>query len=180
MAGSLDIHIASLEDSLIDGVSFANRATASYITGRKSTSFPTQSGGTFSPQNLLIMRFTLNDADGAWLDGSTIRLAFTLNNLGTSSLNPVTLSPASLFRRLRLICGGTEIFDLLSYGRCHELFTMQLPHERQATRAKARGTQTRQAATPRRSRTPHTTRNGAWNWEAVSYTHLTLPTKRIV
>ena len=43
MAGSLDIHIASLSDSLIDGMSFANRATASYITGRKSTSFPTQS-----------------------------------------------------------------------------------------------------------------------------------------
>ena len=45
MAGSLDIHIASLSDVLIAGMSFANRATASYITGRKSTSFPTQSKG---------------------------------------------------------------------------------------------------------------------------------------
>ena len=57
MAGSLDIHVSSLSDCLIAGMSFANRNTASYITGRKSTSFPTQSGGVFSSSQLRIMRF---------------------------------------------------------------------------------------------------------------------------
>ena len=135
MAGNLDCHIASLSDSLIDGMSFANRATASYITGRKSTSFPTQSGGTFSSSALRIMRFNMADSDGAWADGGTMRIAFTIQNTGTSAIQPTTLSPASLFRRLRVLCGGTELFDLLSYGRVHQLFSMQLPAARQAENA---------------------------------------------
>ena len=101
MAGSLDIDIANLSDSLIDGMSFANRATASYITGRKSTSFPTQSGGTFASSNLRIMRFNMADSDGAWADGGTMRVCFTIQNNGTASIQPTTLSPGSLFRRLR-------------------------------------------------------------------------------
>ena len=129
------MHVASLSDALIDGMSFANRNTASYITARRSCSFPTQSGGTFSPQNLRIMRFNMNDSDGAWLDGSTIRVAFTISNLGTSPLTPSTRSPASLFRRLRVLTGSQEVFDLLSYGRCHELFSMMLPAGRQANDA---------------------------------------------
>ena len=82
MAGSLDIHVASLEDSLIDGMSFANRPTASYITGRRSTSFPTQSGGAFSSTNLRIMRFNCADSDGAWMDGGRLRVAFQIHNVG--------------------------------------------------------------------------------------------------
>ena len=88
MAGSLDIHIASLEDSLISGMEFRNRATASYITGRKSTSFPTQSGGVFSSTQLRIMRFNMSDSDGAWADGGTLRVAFTLQNNGSSTIKP--------------------------------------------------------------------------------------------
>ena len=116
-------------------MSFANRATASYITGRKSTSFPTQSGGVFSSSALRIMRFNMADSDGAWADGGTLRVAFTIQNNGSSAIQPTTLSPASLFRRARILCGGTEIFDLLDYGRVHQLFSMQLPAARQAENA---------------------------------------------
>ena len=102
MAGSLDIHIASLSDALIDGMSFANRATASYITGRKSTSFPTQSGGVFSSSQLRIMRFNMADSDGAWADGGTLRVAFTLQNNGSNTIKPNTLSPASLLSLIHI------------------------------------------------------------------------------
>ena len=78
MAGALETHISSLSDALIDGMSFANRNTASYITARKSTPFQTQSGGTFSPANLRIMRFSLADSEGAWMDGSVLRVALAL------------------------------------------------------------------------------------------------------
>ena len=130
MAGALETHLPSLSDSLIDGMSFANRSTASYITARKSTSFQTQSGGTFSPANLRILRFNLADSEGAWMDGSVLRVALTLNNTGTSQLVPTTNSPSSLFRRVRLLCGGTEIYDLLDYGRVHQQMTFQLPAAR--------------------------------------------------
>ena len=127
MAGALETHISSLSESLIDGMSFANRNTASYITARKSTSFQTQSVGTVSPANLRIMRFNLADAEGAWMDGSVLRIAMNVNNVGTSSLTPTTNSPSSMFRRCRILCGGTEIYDLLDYGRVHQLMTLQQP-----------------------------------------------------
>ena len=65
------------------------------------------------------MRFNMADSDGAWADGGTMRVAFTISNVGSESIQPNTLSPASLFRRLRILCGGTEICDLLDYGSVH-------------------------------------------------------------
>ena len=86
MAGSLETHVASIEDSLIDGMSFGNRPTASYVTARRSTSFQPVSGGVFAPNQLRIIRFSINDNDGSWLDGSTLRLAFVLSNTGGASM----------------------------------------------------------------------------------------------
>ena len=61
---------------------------------------------------------------------SVLRVALTLNNTGSSQLIPTTNSPSSLFRRCRLLCGGTEIYDLLDYGRVHPQMTFQLPAAR--------------------------------------------------
>ena len=131
MAGALETHISSLSDSLISGMSFAGSNTASYITARKSTAFQTQSGGTFSPANLRILRFNLSDGgEGAWMDGSVLRVALTLNNTGQSQLIPTTNSPSSIFRRVRLLCGSTEVYDCLDAGRLHQLLTFQLPAAR--------------------------------------------------
>ena len=84
MAGSLEVHASALKDSLIDGMSFGSRPAASYIINRRSVSFPPQSGGTFEPGVLRLIRFSLQDAtDGGssgWLDGETLRLAFTFHN----------------------------------------------------------------------------------------------------
>ena len=103
MAGALETHISSLGDSLISGMRFAGSSTASYITARKSTSFQTQCGGTFSPANLRILRFNLSDAgEGAWMDGGVLRIAMTINNTGSSQLTPTTNSPSSMFRRCRI------------------------------------------------------------------------------
>ena len=131
MAGALETHISSLSDSLISGMSFARSNTASYITARRSTAFQTQSGGTFSPANLRILRFNLSDGgEGAWMDGSVLRVALTLNNTGQSALTPTTNSPSSLIRRIRLLVGSTEVYDCLDSGRVHQLMTFQLPAAR--------------------------------------------------
>ena len=65
------------------------------FTGRRSTAFQPVSGGVFAPSNLRIMRFSMQDCDGQWLDGSTLRLAFVLANVGTTTLTPNTKSPAN-------------------------------------------------------------------------------------
>ena len=122
MAGTLESHASALRDSLIDGMSFGSRPTASYIINRRSVSFPPQSGGVFSPAALRLLRFSLQDAtDGGssgWLDGETMRLAFVFQNEGTKVLQYLPTLPASMFRCCRVMCGGVEVMDLLDYGRC--------------------------------------------------------------
>ena len=133
MAGSLETHVASIEDSLLAGMEYSNRPTASYVTARRSTSFQPVSGGVFAPNQLRIIRFSINDNDGSWLDASTLRLALVLSNTsGATTMYANTLSPASLFRRLRVLAGGVEIADTQDYGRVHELFASLLPAQRRA------------------------------------------------
>jgi hypothetical protein len=83
----------------------------SYIINR-SVSFPPQSGGTFEPGVLRLLRFSLQDAtDGessGWLDGSTMRFAFVFHNKGAAPLNYVPMLPASMFRRCRVLVAGVE------------------------------------------------------------------------
>jgi hypothetical protein len=68
------------------------------------------------------MRFNLADQNG-WLLGNTLRLVFTIHNATANPLNPRTDSPASMFRRVRLIGNGSAMIeDIEEYGRVHEIF----------------------------------------------------------
>jgi len=132
MAGALEVHASALQDSLIDGMSFGSRSgTASYILSRKSVSFPPQSGGTFEPAKLRLLRFSLQDAvDGGssgWIDGSTLRLAFVFHNKTEGNVFYDADLPAAMFRRLRVICGGVEVHDITDYGRTCQMFSLLLP-----------------------------------------------------
>ena len=48
---------------------------------------------------------------------------------------PDTHSPASLFRRLRVLAGGVEIADTQDYGRVHQTFASFLPAQRRTADA---------------------------------------------
>ena len=134
MAGALEVHASALQDSLIDGMSFGSRNTASYVLSRRSVSFPPQSGGTFEPAKLRLLRFSLQDAvDGGssgWIDGSTLRLAFIFHNKTETNLYYDADLPAAMFRRLRVTCGGVEAHDISDYGRTCQMFSLLLPSAR--------------------------------------------------
>ena len=81
------------------------------------------------------MRWSLADQAG-WLDGNSVRLIFTLNNLTSNggrttildgAIQPISDSPASMFRRLRILGGGHEIENIEDYGRVHQMFSTLLP-----------------------------------------------------
>ncbi len=61
-----------------------------------------------------------------------MRLVFKITNLHVSgSLAPVTDSPASMFRRMRVIANGSAVIeDIEDYGRVHQLFSELLPAQR--------------------------------------------------
>ena len=82
-----------------------------------------------------LLCFSLQDAtDGGssgWLDGETLRLAFVFHNKGAKVVKCVSVLPASMFRRCRVMCYGLEVMDLLDCGRCCELFENLMPFARQ-------------------------------------------------
>ena len=133
---SLETHIAGSEDRLIDGLHFAGRNTASYIVNRRDATFHPSSASNFKPSGVRLMRWNLADQAG-WLDGNSVRLIFTLNNLmtaptqgqapATGALRPKSDTPAGMFRRLRILAGGSEIENIEDYGRVHQMFSTLLP-----------------------------------------------------
>ena len=125
---SLETHIAGSEDRLIDGLHFASRNSASYITARRATTFSPSSASSWKPSGVRLARFNLADHAG-WLDGGTVRLLMTITNTHASSpLVPIAVSPACMFRRVRIIANGSAVLeDIEDYGRVFQLFSELLP-----------------------------------------------------
>ena len=112
----------SVDDALIDSLSFKLSNSASYITDRKSVTFwPTGSNIYKTNSGTKVIRFVLTNDN--WLDPSTLRLMFNLvNNDATSTKMLRTISGGwSFFRRIRIMCQGSLIEDY-DYNRTHEMF----------------------------------------------------------
>ena len=93
----------SIDDSLISGLSYKLDATASYITERKSCTFYAMGGNAYAPNSgTKVIKLVLNGE--GWLDPSTVKFQFDVQNL--DSAHPLrTLSGGwSFFRRLRVLC----------------------------------------------------------------------------
>ena len=111
-----------VEDYLIDSLSFKLQPGASYITNRRSVSYFPTGGNEYSPVGVKVIRVVLTGND--WIDPSTFRMSFTLNNTDTTAthqLRPLS-GPWCFFRRVRLLIGGAIVEDIDFYNRCHEMF----------------------------------------------------------
>ena len=118
----VDAMANSVEDYLIEGLSFKLSPGASYVTDRRSVSYFVAGSNVYqSGSGARVIRVNLT-GDG-WLDPSTVRLVYTLvNNDGTSTkiLRPLS-GPWSFFRRARCLVGGAIIDDVDYYNRVHEM-----------------------------------------------------------
>ena len=125
----METQIQSVEDSLIDGLSFRLPNSANFINDRRSVSWFPTGGNEFSPRGVKIIKFMLAGTD--WLDPSTVRVQFRLSN--RSKQNPLILLnplPANFFRRLRILAGGQVIEDIDFYNRVYNMVHTLLPTER--------------------------------------------------
>ena len=112
----------SVEDYLIDGLSFKLNPGASYVADRRSVSyFPSGSNIYQSGSGARVIRVNLTGE--GWLDPSTVRLTYTLvNNETTAAKILRPLSGAwSFFRRARCLVGGAIVDDVDYYNRVHEM-----------------------------------------------------------
>ena len=107
----------SLEDTLIDGLSFKLAKTASYITNRRSVTFHPQGSNIYSPgSGVKLIRITIASHD--WLDPSTFRIMFDLQNTDNAAnhrLRPIG-GPWSFFSRMRILAGGQILEDIEQQG----------------------------------------------------------------
>ena len=113
-----------IEDKLIDGLSFKLNPGASYVTDRRSVTYHPQGSNIYKPgSGTQLIRILL--AGDNWLDPSTLRIMFTVNNEGTVNEELRVLSgPWSFFRRMRILCAGQLVEDIDQYNRIHEIMSV--------------------------------------------------------
>ena len=79
----------------------------------------------FSPNGVRTARVLLS-GDGGWVDPSSLRIGFKLQNIGDANLY-LAAGPHCLIERIRIFCSDTLVEDLgPNYGRMHELFQHRL------------------------------------------------------
>jgi hypothetical protein len=119
-----------VEDKLIDGLSFKLNPGASYVTDRRSVTYHPQGSNIYMPgQGTKLIRILLTGDN--WMDPSTFRVMFTLNNLETDGgkrLRPLG-GPWSFFRRMRVLAAGQLVEDVMDYNRIHEMIHMMIAKE---------------------------------------------------
>ena len=122
----------SVEDYLVDGLSFKLRPGASYINNRRSVTYYPHGGNQYSPTGVKVIKLMLTGSD--WLDPGSLRMVFDLHNADATATNilyPIS-GPWSFFRRMRVLCGGQVVEDIDYYNHVHEMFHVMTPqHVRQ-------------------------------------------------
>lgn len=115
----------SVEDFLIDGLSFKLKKGASYINERKSVTYHPQGSNYYSTSGTKLIKMLITGQD-AWLDPSTFRIAFDLVNGEATEAKQLRVlgAPWTFFRRLRVLVGGQLIEDIDDYGRLHQMFSV--------------------------------------------------------
>ena len=68
----METHMQSVEDSLIDSLSFKLPNSANFINDRRSVTFFPVGGDVFSPRGVKVIKFMIAGTD--WLDPSTVRV----------------------------------------------------------------------------------------------------------
>jgi hypothetical protein len=132
-------HTQSVEDVLVDSLSFKLQPGASYVTERKSVTFHPQGSNVYTATGTKLIKLLITG--DSWLDPSTFRVMFDVQNMGTVDQQLRVISgPHSFFRRMRILCGGQVIEDIDDYNRVHELFsTMTAGDSRVNTNAESFG-----------------------------------------
>ena len=126
----MEIYSSSVEDQLIDGLSYKLAAGSSYITDRKSVTFYPSGSNIYTPVGgTKVLRFLINGSD--WLDPNTLRIFFDVTNLENYPLR-VLGSPYSFFRRMRVLVGNVLVEDISDFNRVSYMFdTLRARHVRE-------------------------------------------------
>ena len=136
----MEVFSSSVEDQLVDSLSYKLSPGSSYITDRKSVSYFQLGSNIYSTTTgTKLIRFVINGDD--WLDATnTLRIFFDIRNTNANANTPLRVigGPYSFFRRMRVLCGNTLVEDIDYYNRVHYMFdVMRARHVRDNEDAEA-------------------------------------------
>ena len=120
----METYMNSVDDVLIDGLTYNLEPGASYVTKRRSVRYYPQGSNIYSPTSgVKLVKLVI--AGDEYLDPSTFRIHFDLannDNDGTKKLRALS-GPHIFFRRIRILSGGTLLEDIDNFGRVSEYFS---------------------------------------------------------
>ena len=123
----MDIVVAGGSDEqLIQSLDFKLPPSTNYVLARHQNKFYPSGASTFSPTGVRVARILLSGQEG-WIDPSTIKIAFSLNNLSTTDDLILAGSPAVCVRRMRVLISGTVVEDVDYANRVHSMFEKLRP-----------------------------------------------------
>ena len=119
----VEAHAQSVEDYLIEGLSYKLSPGASYVTNRRSVSFFPSGSDTYSPSSgVKVIRIKVNGTD--WLDPGSCKVQFDITNNHASNSIYFLSGGHAFFSRCRILCGSQVVEDIQSYNRVCELFSI--------------------------------------------------------
>ena len=119
--------VNNIEDKMIDSLSFKLPSGSSYVLDRKTVNYFSTGSNTFKINGTRVLSLRLNGEDGAWLDPSSVRIMYTIQNTDTTPggdrkrLRTIT-GPHCMWKRMRISIAGQLIEDIDNYNRIHEMF----------------------------------------------------------
>ena len=121
----MESHAQSVEDNLIDTLSFKLRPGASYTIDRRFVTYFPQGCNSYSPSGVKMIKIMFTG--DSWMDPSTAKLFMLVRNKINTDTTPHIKGPWGMFRRLSILRGGQIVEDIDLYGRLHEQFHMMKP-----------------------------------------------------
>ena len=114
------------QDELLPSMRYDSEPTASYIESSRMVRFRPSAGDRYSPQQRTL-RFNLQDH--CWVEPSSVRLQFTLNNLEALGLNPIG-HPLCMFQSAKLFAGGQLVEQFEELGPLATILDKLKPYRR--------------------------------------------------
>ena len=94
---TMEAHAQSVEDNLIDSLSFKLRPGASYVTDRRSVTYFPQGGNSYAPAGVQVIKMMLTG--DSWMDPSTVKLFMNVRNKTGAPTEPHVSGAWGMFRR---------------------------------------------------------------------------------
>ena len=96
----MEHHAQSVDDHLIESLSFKPKPAASYVIDRRSVTFFPQGGNNYAPGGVKVARIMIT-GENAWLDPSTVKILFKLRNLHAAhEFQPLVAGAHAFFKKI--------------------------------------------------------------------------------